>query len=53
MASRKVKQIFEHYCEFINSDEAAAILTLAEILNGSDSEIEPDESETEEQLTGG
>ena len=35
MANKEVEEIFNHYCELVNSDEAAAILTLAEVLKGS------------------
>lgn len=32
--NKEVKEIFEQYCELVNSDEAAAILTLADVLKG-------------------
>ena len=32
MADEEIEEIFNHYCEVVNSDEAAAILTLAEVI---------------------
>ena len=36
MANKEVEEIFHHYAEVVNSDEAAAILTLAEVMKGSE-----------------
>jgi hypothetical protein len=36
MANKQIEEIFNHYCELTNSDETAAILTLAEVIKGSD-----------------
>lgn len=43
--TKEVERIFNHYCEVVNSDEAAAILTLAEVLKCK--EGRPDAKEDE------
>lgn len=40
MANKEVEQIFNHYTDLTHNDEAAAILTLAEVIKGSDCEAE-------------
>lgn len=54
MANKEVEEIFNYYCEnVVNSDEAAAILTLAEILrHDNDKEVYAREQKRLEELQG-
>lgn len=36
MISKDIEEIFNHYIDVVNSDEAAAILTLAEVLRSKE-----------------
>jgi hypothetical protein len=49
MRNKEIEEMFDRYAEFVNSDEAAAILTLAEVIKGKEGHPSAKEGHSSEQ----